>query len=118
MVAKKGKGAGKKAIEKKSKRAKARNFDSYKPYIYKVLKEVHPHTGITAKAMSVVNSMVQDVFERVADEAVLLAMRNRRLTVTAQEIQTATRLIFPGDLATHAVSEGVKAVKKFYKHCE
>lgn len=29
------------------------------------------------------------------------------------EIQTAVRLILPGELAKHAVSEGTKAVTKF-----
>ncbi len=34
-------------------------------------------------------------------------------TVTSREIQTAVRLILPGELAKHAVSEGTKAVTKF-----
>ena len=42
-------------------------------------------------------------------------MRNKRLTVTAREVQTAARLILPGELAKHAISEGVKAVKKYNK---
>jgi len=34
-------------------------------------------------------------------------------TVTSREIQTSVRLILPGELAKHAVSEGTKAVTKF-----
>lgn len=34
-------------------------------------------------------------------------------TMTSREIQTAVRLILPGELAKHAVSEGTKAVTKF-----
>ena len=34
-------------------------------YIYKVLKQVHPDTGISNKAMLVLNSFVNDIFERI-----------------------------------------------------
>ena len=36
-----------------------------------------------------------------------------RFTITSREIQTAVRLMLPGELAKHAVSEGTKAVTKF-----
>ena len=38
---------------------------------------------------------------------------NFRSTITSREIQTAVRLLLPGELAKHAVSEGTKAVTKF-----
>jgi hypothetical protein len=38
--------------------------ETYAIYIYKVLKQVHPDTGISSKAMSIMNSFVNDVFER------------------------------------------------------
>ena len=34
-------------------------------------------------------------------------------TLSSREIQTAVRLMLPGELAKHAVSEGTKAVTKF-----
>ena len=34
-------------------------------------------------------------------------------TITSREIQTAVRLVLPGELSKHAVSEGTKAVTKF-----
>merc|ERR1712066_459297 len=123
LIAPRRKGIGKKkrGIEKKSKRIRknkkrAKNFNSYHHYIYKVLQEVHPDTRISSKAISIVNSMVNDIFERFADEAVTLSMRNKRCTVTAREIQTAVRLIFPRELAKHAMSEGIKAVDKYCKN--
>ena len=33
-------------------------------YIYKVLKQVHPDTGISSKAMSILNSFINDIFEK------------------------------------------------------
>ena len=87
--------------------------ESYAIYIYKVLKQVHPDTGISSKAMSIMNSFVNDIFERIAAEAAKLAHYNKRSTITSREIQTAVRLLLPGELAKHAVSEGTKAVTKY-----
>ena len=176
------------------KRVKAKH-ETYKIYIYKVLKQVHPDTGISSKAMSILNSFINDIFEKVratqekkeravwtterkeqrgreskaplpfswllflshsnatsadekkkkkkldvqkpfskltllassffpstettsskpqiATETAQLARYNKKPTVTSREIQTAVRLILPGELAKHAVSEGTKAVTKF-----
>ena len=87
--------------------------ESYAIYIYKVLKQVHPDTGVSSKAMSIMNSFVNDIFERIAAESSRLAHYNKRSTITSREIQTAVRLLFPGELAKHAVSEGTKAVSKY-----
>ena len=103
-------GEGKKAAG--GKRHKKRK-ESYGIYIYKVLKQVHPDTGISSKAMSIMNSFVTDIFERIAGEASKLAHYNKKSTISSREIQTAVRLLLPGELAKHAVSEGTKAVTKY-----
>ena len=105
-----GKKAGRVAGDKKRKRKRK---ESYSIYIYKVLKQVHPDTGISSKAMSIMNSFVNDIFERIAAEASRLAHYNKRSTISSREIQTAVRLLLPGELAKHAVSEGTKAVTKY-----
>ncbi|MCO5577547.1 hypothetical protein L7F22_031378 [Adiantum nelumboides] len=115
--------AGKKpAAEKKpaaakdgadKKKRKAKSTETYKIYIFKVLKQVHPDTGISSKAMGIMNSFINDIFEKLAQEAARLARYNKKPTITSREIQTAVRLILPGELAKHAVSEGTKAVTKF-----
>ena len=97
--------------EKKKKRRGRK--ESYSIYIYKVLKQVHPDTGISSKAMSIMNSFVNDIFERIATEASRLAHYNKKHTITSREIQTAVRLHLPGELSKHAVSEGTKAVTKY-----
>jgi histone H2B len=94
------------------KRNKARK-ETYSSYIYKVLKQTHPDTGISQKAMSIMNSFVNDIFERIASEASKLAAYNKKSTISAREIQTAVRLILPGELSKHAVSEGTRAVTKY-----
>jgi len=95
------------------KEAQKKSFNSYSTFIYKVLKQVHPDTGISNKAMAIMNSFVADIFEQIATEASRLARYNNRQTITSREIQTAVRLLLPGELAKHAVSEGTKAVTKY-----
>ena len=79
-VAKKGeKRAGKKggkiggAGEKKRKR---RRKETYGIYIYNVLKQVHPEIGISKKAMNIMNSFINDTFERLAGESSKLVRYN------------------------------------------
>jgi histone H2B len=98
-----------------------------------VLKQVHPDTGISNKAMAILNSFVNDIFERIATEAsstsiafrVLcvcfsltshteLAAYSKKSTISSREIQTSVRLILPGELAKHAISEGTKSVTLVY----
>ena len=95
------------------KKRRRKRRESYSIYVYKVLKQVHPDTGISSKAMSIMNSFVNDLFERIANESSRLAHYNKRSTITSREIQTAVRLLLPGELAKHAVSEGTKAVTKY-----
>ena len=95
------------------KKCKGKRKESYAIYIYKVLKQVHPDTGVSSKAMSIMNSFVNDLFGRIAAEASKVAHYNKRSTITSREIQTAMRLMLPGELAKHAVSEGTKAVTKY-----
>lgn len=113
-----GKGSKKAGMAKAARAAGAgkrrrRRKESYGIYIYKVLKQVHPDTGISSRAMSIMNSFVNDIFERIAGEASRLANYNKKSTISSREIQTAVRLLLPGELAKHAVSEGTKAVTKY-----
>ncbi|XP_010412912.2 PREDICTED: histone H2B.4-like [Camelina sativa] len=98
--------------EKKKKKSK-KSVETYKIYIFKVLKQVHPDIGISGKAMGIMNSFINDIFEKLAQESSKLARYNKKPTITSREIQTAVRLVLPGELSKHAVSEGTKAVTKF-----
>ncbi|KAE8768166.1 Histone H2B.2 [Hordeum vulgare] len=99
--------------EKKGKKKSKKSVETYKIYIFKVLKQVHPDIGISSKAMSIMNSFINDIFEKLAGESAKLARYNKKPTITSREIQTSVRLVLPGELAKHAVSEGTKAVTKF-----
>jgi histone H3/H4 len=116
MAAKAAKKAKRKSGGKKksggTKRRRKRR-ESFNTYIHRVLKQVHPKIGISKKAMSIMNSFVTDTFDKVATQAGGLCKVNKRKTLGSREIQTALRLVLPGELAKHAVSEGTKAVTKF-----
>lgn len=44
--------------------------------------------------------------------AIELAQYSKKSTISSREIQTSVRLILPGELAKHAISEGTKSVTK------
>ena len=106
--------AGQKGGKESGKKQRhRRRHETFSTYIYRVLKQVHPELGISRRAMLVMNSFVNDVFERIASEASRLLRFTGKKTLTSREIQTAVRLLLPGELAKHAVSEGTKAVTKY-----
>lgn len=50
--------------------------------------------------MSILNSFVNDIFERVATEASKLAAYNKKSTISSREIQTS--YVFLSQLSNHA----------------
>merc|ERR1711972_392848 len=90
-----------------------KKFSTYNIYIYKVLKNIHPDIGISKKAMGVMNSFVSDLFDRIALEASKLARYHGKQTLSSNDVQSAVKLILPGDLAEHAIAEGTRALNKF-----
>jgi histone H2B len=106
--------AAKKARKGGDKKARRRTrHETFSVYIYKVLKQVHGDTGISKKSMAIMNSFINDIFERTALEASKLVRYNKKHTLSAREVQSAVKLLLPGELAKHAIIEGAKAVNKF-----
>ncbi|RVW66127.1 putative histone H2B.3 [Vitis vinifera] len=69
--------------DKKKKRTK-KSVETYKIYIFKVLKQVHPDIGISSKAMGIMNSFINDIFEKLAQESSRLARYNKKPTITSR----------------------------------
>lgn len=78
-----------------------------------MLLHLFAEVGVSKKGIAILNSFVNDIFERITTEAGKLARFNKKSTLSSREVQTAVRLVLPGELAKHAVSEGTKAVTKF-----
>jgi histone H2B len=62
--------------------------------------------------MSIMNSFVNDIFERNGAEASRLTHYKWSI-IMSREMETAVRLLLPGELAKRAVSKGTKAVTKY-----
>ena len=113
MPARSGRNTPAKSRKVEAPKRKAKRTETFSIYIYRVLKQVHPDTGISKRSMSIMNSFIHDIYEKVAHEASKLVRYNKKHTLSSREVQTAVRLLLPGELAKHAVSEGTKAVTKF-----
>ena len=75
--------AVKKVIRKPASKLRA---ETYSVYIYRVLKQVHPETGISKRSMSIMNSFIHDIFEKIAGEAGKLVRYNKKQTLSSREI--------------------------------
>ncbi|KAI5427601.1 hypothetical protein KIW84_032852 [Lathyrus oleraceus] len=62
--------------DKKKKKSK-KSVETYKIYIFKVLKQVHPDIGVSSKAMGIMNSFINDIFEKLAQESSRLARQKQ-----------------------------------------
>ena len=117
-VAKKG---GKRVGEKKGgniagtaeKKRKTKRAESFVPYIYSVLKLVHPDANIGSRAMSFMNYFIDGVFGLIASEASRNCSTNKSRILSERDVQVAVNLVVTGDLATFLETEGTKAVVKY-----
>jgi len=107
-----------KDTNKNQKRRKVRP-SNYTTYIYRVHRQLHKDLAISNKSMEIMNSFINDMFERIATEAASLAKLNRKQTLGSNEIQTATRLALGyNSLGDHAVAEGMKALALYKRNSE
>jgi histone H2B len=100
------------SVIKKKKKPKRRP-ETFSFFIHKVQKQMHKDCSMSSKAMSIMNSFVNDMFEQIATESSRLCKITKRPTMSARDIQAAVRLIMPGDLGKFAGSEATKAVAKY-----
>ncbi|XP_073060224.1 uncharacterized protein [Primulina eburnea] len=103
-------------LRRKRGRAAGEGRGGYKMYVLKVMKQVHPDMGISSKAMTIINNMMSDMFERLAEAAARLKDYSGRSTMSSREIQGAVKLVLPGELGKHAIAEGTKAVSNYVSY--
>ena len=105
-------------MTKSSKSNKKTPLDpkGYATYLHKIMKKMcdgSANITISASAMSVVNELILDVEDRVADKAFLCAKFAKKSTLAAPHVQTAAKLVFPSDMGGMAIQEASKALSKF-----
>lgn len=64
--------------------------------------------------MMIMESFVNDMFDKIAVEAARLAKFNNAKTLSSRDVQSAVRLLIPGELSSHAIMEGSKAITKYF----
>lgn len=77
------------------------------------MKQVHPDMGISSKAMTILDNLMGDMFERIAEAAATLSKYVGRTTLSSREIQGAVKRVLHGELGKHAIAEGTKAVVSY-----
>ncbi|XP_067848280.1 histone H2B type 1-K-like [Heptranchias perlo] len=111
---KKGKKKAVKSQQMAGKKWRRSRKESCSIYVYHVMKQVHPDTSISSKAVGVMNSFVSDIFKRIAGEASRLARYNKRSTIGSSEIQTIVKLLLPwGNWPSSPCGKGTKALAKY-----
>ena len=98
---------------KTKKSRKGRRKESFGIYIYKVLKELHPSLEITIKSVEIMDSFVNDIFERLSMEVSGLLKRTSRTRLLFYDIHTSIRLLVSGELGRHAEFVAIKAVTEY-----
>jgi len=91
---------------------------TFKTYIYRVLKQVHPDTGISLDGMNTMIDLVNTTLSKIVDSSNILMRRTGNKMLGSREIMFAVKMSLPGELAKHAVSEGTKAVTKYNSSIE
>jgi histone H2A len=90
-----------------------RSYASFRTYVRAVQDQVQPRVGISNGALEAIDALLDELIRELARLVNELLGLSRHRTLTSRDVQTAARLLLPGELAKHAVSEGTKAVTKY-----
>lgn len=105
-------------VGEKTHTRKAKRVETYGTYILKVLKscDANPNkdVGVSKRCMEAMNSLVNDLFERIAAEASLLARKSHRNTIGKKEVESAAKLVLNGgELFKSANEHATQAISKY-----
>ena len=95
---------------------KPKNYSTsseFSTYIARVKKQVHPSLGITKSSMKIMESFIEDFFDRICRESGQLMRSSGNKTLKAQDVLAAIKVILPGEIRTHAVAEAEKALEAY-----
>ena len=98
------------AIKKRSRGSKNPEHGSY---LLKVFKGIHPDCSIARDAMWVVDGIVADFQARLIAKSLKAAAEEGKSTLKGKHAQCATQALLSGELRTHAVTNGVRALTKY-----
>lgn len=110
----------KKAKKKRTKAKKERmpledsqrrnGYDSFSIFIYKVLKIVHNDVGISQNAMDVMDSMMEDIMERIVNAS---QMGCKNGNMTQRHIILGTSMVLPPNIRSAAIAFANQRLKDY-----
>jgi len=107
---------------KKSKKSSGKpltvNNFNFSVYVMKVLKQIHPNTGISGSALATMVNLVKVDVAKLVSVLNQLMIRSGAKTLKERDVIAAIRIALPGELAKQAVSEANKAVTKYTSNAE
>ena len=87
--------------------------DTFQTYTYKVLRQNEPDNGISQSGMCSIETLIDELLGKLLKESKRLLLRTGKKTLTAKEVQTATRLLLRGELAKTAVAQAEQALTQY-----
>lgn len=84
---------------------------TFAPYLYKLVRA--EDARISSKSMAVMDSLADDLLERIVIEATKLMRYNKRETLVARDIVSAAHIVLGGELGTHALIHVTRAVNNY-----
>lgn len=86
---------------------------NFSTYVYRVLKQVHPETGISGSALASMVNLIKVNIAKIMCVMNQITIRTGAKTLTSRDVITAIQICIPGELAKHSVIEANKAVIKY-----
>ena len=86
-------------------KAKKKTYGNLNVFILRLLKDMHPDTGITKNGMKVMNSFNMNMIDTLASEAATLMRYQKAQTLSSNHILGAIKLVLPPELAKNAGEE-------------
>ncbi len=91
-----------------------KSSESFGTYIYKILKQVHPNTGMSGDAKRTLDRMIHIIFNKINVNLKSIMESADVKTLTSKHIQNAVRMTLSGELANQAIKKGTKAITKYH----
>eukprot|EP01122_Echinamoeba_exundans_P014989 TRINITY_DN6939_c0_g1_i1.p1 TRINITY_DN6939_c0_g1~~TRINITY_DN6939_c0_g1_i1.p1 ORF type:complete len:229 (-),score=32.43 TRINITY_DN6939_c0_g1_i1:108-794(-) len=101
-------------VNKKQRRRRGVTTEHvFHTFIYKILKNISNDIGISIKGMTIMNSLVMDLYQRLMNEAKQLSLVRKTTTLLPETIFAAGRLLVSHPLHTQLVEFTSQIIKNY-----
>ena len=98
---------------KKDIAVKKKKIHFFETYISKILKELSLKNGITSNSKQQLNSAICIIAKQISTTVIKLTEISKKKTISSKEVSNAVSIIFTGELALNAITEGNKSIINF-----